>query len=245
MLFLLATMFEQVKYPQNLDPKALDLLLAKGWFRMGQSIFTTEFVLFQSCVYRTIWLRHDLKKYQSGKSISNLKKRNKNFRIELKRAVITDTHVELFEKYKDSVSFDTAASLHQLLDGYVYIPANIYNTYEINIYDQEQLIACSYFDIGFKSAEGIAAYYHPAYKPHSLGRYLIYLQIEICKKNDFQYYYPGYFVPGFSHLDYKLDIGSHCLEYFLIDDALWYPIECYEDVGIPIEYQDYFIDNLD
>lgn len=79
MLFLLATMFEQVKYPQNLDPKALDLLLARGWFRMGQSIFTTEFVLFQSCVYRTIWLRHDLKKYQSGKSISNLKNAIRTF----------------------------------------------------------------------------------------------------------------------------------------------------------------------
>lgn len=235
-------MFEQFRYPQQMAPEELDVFLAKGWFRMGQSIFTTEYVLFQNCMYRTIWLRHFLKDYTQTKSFVNLKKRNKQFRIELKKCEITPRHQSLFELYKSSVAFETASSLQQLLNGYVHFPTSVYNTYEINLFDKNKLIACSYFDIGLKSAEGISAYYDPAYKSHSLGRYLIYLQIEICKGNGFQYYYPGYFVPGFSHLDYKLAIGTHCLEYFLPEDSLWYPIQSYQDAGIPIEYQDYFID---
>ncbi len=235
-------MFEQCLYPKSIPPDVLDVFLSKGWFRMGQSIFTTQYVLFDGRMYPSIWLRHDLKYYSETKTILNLKKRNKHFRVELKQANITPIHEELFRHYKMGIQFNAAQSLHQLLNGYSIHDVSIYNTYEINIYDRNQLIACSYFDIGTKSAEGISAYYNPDYRSSSLGKYMIYLQIEICKKNGLDYFYPGYFVPGFPHLDYKLDIGTACLEYLDIDSMLWYPINEFNDEGIPIEYQEYFLD---
>lgn len=235
-------MLEKIWYPQSLAPTELDTLLSCGWFRMGQSIFTTEYVMFSTRIYRTIWLRHVLKDYRHTRTYINLKKRNRHFRIELKKVHVTPAHEALFDLYKSSVYFEAAASLYQLLDGYVYEPVQIYNTYEINIYDKDKLIACSYFDIGEKSAEGISAYYDPAYRSHSLGRYMIYLQVELCKGNGFDYYYPGYFVPGFSHLDYKLDIGTHCLEFLDPADVCWYPIADYLDEGIPIGLGEYFAD---
>ena len=143
-----------------MHPDKLDELLSMGWFRMGQSIFTTNYILVESSMYRTIWLRHVIKQYQETKTLRNLKKRNRDFRVELKPLEITIKHEELFEKYK----------------------------------------------------------------------------------NGFNYFYPGYFIPGHSHLDYKLDIGTHCLEFFNPEDTLWYPISDYVDEGIPIEYQDFFED---
>jgi arginine-tRNA-protein transferase len=235
-------MFEYAQYPKTMHPDKLDELLSMGWFRMGQSIFTTNFILVGSSMYRTIWLRHVIKQYQETKTLRNLKKRNRDFRIELKPLEITPAHEELFEKYKSSIPFEAASSLHQLLDGYVYEPTSIYTTYEINLYDRFNLIGCSYFDIGRKSAEGISSYFDPAYRSYSIGKYLIYMQLEVCKENGFHYFYPGYFIPGHSHLDYKLDIGTHCLEFFNPEDALWYPISDYVDQGIPIEYQDFFMD---
>lgn len=234
-------MFENCHYPESLQPDQLDLYLSKGWFRMGQSIFTTSFVLFDEKVYPTVWLRHTLNSYSESKTIKNLKKRNKQFDVECKRACITPEHESLFQLYRQSMQFDTAPSLDQLLNGYVFIPCSIYNTYEINIYDGDELIACSYFDVGDKAAEGISAFYNPKYRNHSLGRYMIYLQIELCKFSEFEYYYPGYFVPGFSHLDYKLGIGTEHLEFLNQEDMLWYPIQEFEDKGVPIEFQDYFI----
>jgi arginyl-tRNA--protein-N-Asp/Glu arginylyltransferase len=235
-------MFEQVYYPDKLYPQQLDELLLKGWFRMGQSIFTTPYTLFDNRMYETIWLRHVLKNYEESKTIRNLKKRNRDFSIELKKVDITNQHELLFKKYKNSIQFNAASSLEQLLNGYSVEGTNIYNTYEINLYDDGKLIGCSYFDIGYKSAEGISAFYDPDYVQHSLGKYLIYLQIEVCKGNDFDYFYPGYFVPGFPHLDYKLKIGSACLEFLNPQTLEWQPIESYEHQGIPLHYQIYFSD---
>lgn len=233
-------MFEQCLYPDSLHPQQLDMMLSGGWFRMGQAIFTTNFTLFNGCVYRTIWLRNALHKYDLTKTINILKKRNKTFRIELKKARITEAHEALFRDYKQGITFNAASSLDQLLNGYSLKPVTIYNSWEINLYDGNQLIGCSYFDIGEKSAQGISSYYHPDYKKHSLGRYMIYLQVEVCKGNEFEYYYPGYFVPGYKHLDYKLDIGTDCLEFLDPDDMKWKPIKEYYDKAIPLDMGNYF-----
>src|SRR5262245_55429246 len=121
-------MFEQVRYPQYLKPKQLDQLLAIGWFRMGQSIFTTNYVMFEKGIYRTVWLRHVLKDYVLTSTFTKLRKRNKDIRVEIKQACITETHENLFALYKSSISFEASSSLQQLLNGYVYTPAQIYNT---------------------------------------------------------------------------------------------------------------------
>ncbi len=232
-------MFEKALYPKKMDPEELDLYLASGWFRMGQSIFTTEFVLFAGRIYRSIWLRCVLKHFTGGKTLQKLKKRNRDLRVILKPAMITEAHEQLFELYRQHVSFDTAPSLADLLFGYVYEPANIYRTYEINLYAGEKLVGCTYFDVGKGSAEGISAYYDPFFLHRSLGKYLIYLQIELCRQNGFDYFYPGYFVPGYAHLDYKLLIGSDSLEFFVPEEMNWFPLSEYDPQGIPLEYGDF------
>lgn len=231
-------MFETIEYPQELTGEELDTYLAKGWYRMGQSIFTTDYVMFEHRVYRAIWLRHELKNYSGGKSYEKLKKRNQHFEVELKPAEITLEQEALFKKYRKAMHFDPAPSLQQLLYGYVYIPANIYVTFQICIYDNAKLIACTYFDIGNTSAEGISAFYDPEYAAYSLGRYLIYLQIDLCCVYGFTHYYPGYFVPGHAHLDYKLAIGKSSLEYYSKEDMNWYPMADYVDEGISLNWED-------
>ena len=39
-------MFAQIAYPEELAPEELDKFLANGWFRMRQTIFTTNFLHF-------------------------------------------------------------------------------------------------------------------------------------------------------------------------------------------------------
>jgi arginine-tRNA-protein transferase len=228
-------MFEQFIYPTKHEPQVLDQMLAIGWFRMGQSLFTTNFVTFQHRIYRTIWLRNRLKDYVHTKTYHNLRKRNANFRIELKNFAIDEAHEQLFQTYRKTMPFQTSRSLTDLMYFFASQPGDVFNTYEINLYDQNKLIACSYFDVGHKSAEGISSYYHPDYKNHSLGKYLIYLQIDICLENKLDFFYPGYFVPSYTHLDYKLSIGSTCLEFIDTEDLTWYNISEYTDLGLPIE----------
>jgi arginine-tRNA-protein transferase len=119
---------------------------------------------------------------------------------------------------------------------------NIYNTREISLFDDGKLIAVGYFDLGEKSAAGISSFYDPAYKKYSLGKYLIYLKIEYCKKLGLDYFYPGYFVPGYPLFDYKLDIGKSALEYLEFTSSKWRSIVEFSKALTPLQQM---LDKLD
>ena len=216
-------MFAEVIHLETVTPEELDAYLLKGWFRMGPTIFTTNFLSFKEQLYSAIWLRVTLDTYSGDRTQSRLFKLNNIFKTEIKKATVTDEKEALFARYKQGVSFEASASLQHLLFGKSDHAA--YDTYEINIRDNGKLIAVGYFDLGATSAMGISSFYNPEYKKHSLGKYLIYLKMEYCKKKGLQYFYPGYFVPGYSFFDYKLTMAKSSLEYLKVESFEWKSIK--------------------
>jgi arginyl-tRNA--protein-N-Asp/Glu arginylyltransferase len=213
----------QIEELSKIEPRELDDYLARGWFRMQQMIFTTRQIVFDSSLFETIWLRIRLEDFQPDKKYRELNKKNSSFKTEIKRAVITPQHEELFALYKRSISFETAASMRWLLSGHK--SGNIYNTYMINLYDGGKMIGTGFFDLGENSAAGICSIYDPEYKKYSLGKYMIYQKILGCKNKNLRYFYPGYFVPGYPRFDYKLEIGKQAMEYFDPGKKEWIPIK--------------------
>jgi leucyl-tRNA---protein transferase len=217
-------MFAQVAYPEILLPEELDKYLAAGWFRMRQTIFTTNFLYFDERFYAAIWLRVKLDDSIYDKRYRTLSKQNKGFRTEIKKTgigAITPQHELLYLYYRQSISFDVSPSLQELLYGNETV--NRFNTYEVNIYDGDTLIAAGFFDLGKNSAAGISSIYHPAYKKYSLGKYLVYQKMDFCKQQQIQYFYPGYVVPGYASFDYKLEIGKSSLQYLSLSTQQWQP----------------------
>ncbi len=206
----------------NIKPSELDGLLALGWFRIQQTIFTTDILYFNDEVYNAVWLRVDLKHFQPDKKYLELRKKNGRFRTEIKKAVITTQHEALYLIYKESICFECAPSLHWLLYGNS--TRDVYNTYMINTYDDSKLIGTGFFDLGNTSAAGVSSIYDPAYKKYSPGKYMIYEKILYCKGEKFKYFYPGYFVPGYPLFDYKLEIGKDSIEYFNVHTKKWLPL---------------------
>ena len=225
-------MFSQVHFPEELAPEDLDNLLASGWFRMGQSIFTTNFLNFKGTFYSAIWLRVVLKNFTADKTQQKLLKRNSVFRTEIRPANLTATQEELFATYKQSVSFEAASTLNHLLFGRSLY--SIYNTYEVNVYDGDKLIACGFFDLGSNSAAGISSFYDPAYRKHSLGRYLIYLKMSYCQQLGLDYFYPGYFVPGYALFDYKLEMNRDLQQYLRVANEEWVDIDTFSPEWHPL-----------
>lgn len=225
-------MFAQVHTPLILTPAQLDDYLLRGWFRMGQNMFTTNFLNFKGQFYSALWLRLDLQKYSADNTEQKLKKLNARFRVHVGKASITADKEDLFLKYRASITFEASASIHQLLYGKV--AYNIFDTYEVTIYDDEKLIACGFFDMGLQSSAGITSFYDPAYKKHSLGKYLIYQKINFCKEMSQDFFYPGYFVPGYSFFDYKLSIGKKVLQYLDYSSERWFPIDHFTPLLTPI-----------
>lgn len=225
-------MFVHAESPSLMLPEELDTYLANGWFRMGQTIFTTQFLCFKNQLYNAIWLRVDLKKWKYDSVQVKLFKRNKQFRTEIRKATYSDQHAQLFQKYKEGVEFDGSATLHQLLFGQS--TNNIYNTYEVNVYDKDRLIACGIFDLGKESAQGISCFYNHDYKKYSLGKFLIYLKMIYCQELHMTYFYPGYFVPGYKQFDYKLDIGKEAQEYWDMAVQTWKRITELDGLSFPL-----------
>ena len=193
---------------------------------MRQTIFTTDILHFDGEVYDAIWLRVRLHDFATDKKYKILSGKNNRFRTEIKKAIITPAHEALYNLYKENIPFEGAPSLYSLLHGNG--DRNVYNTWMINMYDGGVLIGTGCFDLGSTGAAGICSVYDPAYKKFSLGKYMIYEKMQYCKSENFNYFYPGYFVPGYPMFDYKLEIGKPALEYFNSVQKRWSPF--YEDV---------------
>jgi leucyl-tRNA---protein transferase len=230
-------MFVELHYPESLTAQELDVYLANGWFRMGQSIFTTNFLRFHDKLYSSIWLRVDLDTYEKSKTQQKIEKLNNSFKVEIQVANLTDAHEELFAKYRANIGFDAAPTVHNLLGGHNPERAtlHIFDTFEINIYDENKLIATGYFDLGETSAEGISCFYDPDYRKNSLGKYLMYLKMNFCKANGFRFFYPGYFAPGYKLFDYKLDLARPSLEYLDFINDEWKKFDEFSTDNIPLD----------
>lgn len=215
-------MLAQVHSPIALPPSELDRYLEGGWFRMGQTIFTTHFLSFDDRFYSAVWLRVALAEWTTSKEFERISKQNAHFRTQIRPASLSEEQEILFSKYRAGIAFEVSASLKDLL--MVHDHESVYQTQEVNVYDGDRLIAAGFFDLGTISAAGISSFYNPDYKRYSLGKYLIYQKINYCKSIGLTYFYPGYFAPGYAAFDYKLAIATPALYYLQLRSQQWIPI---------------------
>ncbi len=221
-------MLAQVHFPQTLYPEELDRYLFDGWFRMGQTIFTTNFLHFKQEYFSAIWLRLDLQAMADDKKQRNIFKLNSKFAVEIQPARLRQEHENLFARYRQQVDFEPSSSVHVLLYGKG--SSTVFNTYEVNVYDGARMIAAGFFDLGRESAAGITSFYDPDYKKFSLGKFLIYLKAEYCRTHGLRYFYPGYFVPGYAAFDYKLTIHPEALQFLELETGQWKPIAAFREI---------------
>jgi arginine-tRNA-protein transferase len=218
--------FAEKHYPESLPANTLDHYLEKGWYRMGQSIFTTHFLCFEETLYSAIWVRLDLNQHQYTKRQRKLMRRNAQLlRVEYAPLKITTEKEALYQKYKANFSGFIARSLTEsLLDE---DDINLYQTMEVQLYHDDRLVGLSFFDLGQQAAASILGIYDPDYESYSLGYYTMLLEMRYCQDQGFRYYYPGYVVPGYRRFDYKLRIGK--VDYLQLSSLDWVP---FDDLGV-------------
>lgn len=226
-------MYIEMVHPTSLTPEALDAYLERGWYRMGQSVFTCRFVTFHGRLYPTIWIRLPLERYTFSKSLRRRMSRNsRRFEIAVGApSAMSDEKEALYQRYRDSFDGELAPSLEEALfdgDG-----RDIFDTREVTIRDDGRLVAFSFFDLGAESIESIIGVYDPDYKSHSLGLHTMLLEVEHAQSRGLRYFYPGYVVPGYKAFDYKLRLGTAELEYFDLDSEAWSPYPELPEEALP------------
>lgn len=205
---------------EPLPPIVLDALLAKGWYRMRQHVFTaTEIWLDDERPIPVWWARIDLENFSPNSRHRRLGKLCSSFDCRLQDAVITDEIEELYAQYRHHIDFDASESAGSfLLDirGENFFPARMWQ-----LRDAGRLVAVSYFDEGLSTAAGILTFYHPDYKRYSPGLFLYFESIRQAAVTGKRYFYPGYIALGYHKFDYKLLAGKERIELWDPENGCW------------------------
>jgi len=206
----------------------LDYYLGQGYYRMGQNLFTCQFLPLATGVYTTHWLRLAVARAEYGPKQRHLFRLNGQFTVAARPFRLTPEYEALYALYYQSIDFDANSSLSDLLlDG---SPHNVFDTHVLEVRDGERLIAAGVFDHGTDSMAGIVNFYDPAYRRHSLGKYLMLLKLEHARRHQLAYYYPGYLVHNYPKFDYKLWACPAATEVLNAHTHQWRPFS-WEDVN--------------
>ena len=217
-LFPLAT---HIIHPrQFLDPDQLDAFLERGWRPTGQSIYTSDYLRTDDDeLHGCLQIRLPLRDFAFKKRHRKLLRRNKKrFTAQYAKAGFPDQELLAVNRRYMAVHPDKT---REDLEYNVINEAGqqVLNTHVLRIFEGEQLVAFSYFDLGQRVMYAKAGIYDPQYATASLGLYTMLLEVERALELGFTHYYPGYYSPTFSAFDYKLRLGP--MEYRDISTAEW------------------------
>ncbi|MGA0559497.1 arginine-tRNA-protein transferase [Larkinella sp. VNQ87] len=199
----------------------LDLYLSLGYFRMHQNLFTCRYLVYDDRIYPVHWLRVVLPAVDYGSKQRALLRRNEAFSVTVKPFQLTEEAEALYAIYKSSVDFEAPESVENwLFNGLTY---TVFDTYAVEVRDGDRLIAVGIFDNGLHTLAGIMNFYHPDYRKHSLGKYLMLQKINYARLHQKHYYYPGYLVSNYPKFDYKLFPCEAATEVYDDNSGQWLP----------------------
>jgi arginine-tRNA-protein transferase len=211
-------------FPDNtISAKRLDKLLASGYFRTGNYLMRTRVLYFNDQILNTLHIRIQLQDHQFSKSLLKIiRKNNSQFTYSIQPFNITIEKELLYKEHRKRFKGNASASL----SGFMYdnYNKNIFNTYEINIYENDKLIGFSFFDVGITSMASIIGIFHQEYTRYSLGIYSMLLEMEYAKSMGLKYYYPGYVAYEPSQFNYKLRL-AYTFEFYDWYSKRWISFE--------------------
>ncbi|MFN4083999.1 MAG: hypothetical protein ACK4K9_10230 [Bacteroidia bacterium] len=209
-----------------LQDAILDELLEKGFYRYGNEMFTTNYILLDDKLMDVFWLRTCVQNVVLSKASKQILKNAKKFSIHLVGSTITDEVEELYSLYRNSVSFSTSESVAYYLHGTE--KKQHFNTKQFQIRDKEKLIAVGYFDVGNNSLAGILNFYNPEYKKYSLGKMLMLNKYMYAKNFNMKYYYTGYFAVQSNRFDYKFFPDPNAIQVYNPYEEKWFNLKQYD-----------------
>ncbi len=216
-------------FPPVVKGVILDNYLSKGWFRIGSILHTTDSTCIEDMVCPVYWLRYRVNAVRLRKKNTKLISANSAFTTHCRPLELNREIARLFKKYRKGIPFKITPTLDGILTD---TTNDTFDSRIIEIRDRGRLIAAGIFDIGKNSVENIINLYDHAYAKHSLGKFLMISIYHYCLENGFDYYYPGYYLPGQQVMSYKLFLDKEATEVYLPEKNTWVGFHEFSDFKI-------------
>ena len=200
-------MLVQFYNPTDLSKDQLDYLLAEGWFRSSMMLHKSKVICLDYDIFSIVNIRYHLQHFEPKKRHRKLiRKVERDFNVEIQPFEISEEKEQLYQKHKSRFKGFIHDDLDQLMHAYTNF--SVFDTYEVNIYHENKLVAFSFFDLGKSAIASILAVYNHDFGAYSLGIYSMLAEVNYGRQKGFKWYYPGYVLDKPSEFDYKLSIGT-------------------------------------
>jgi arginine-tRNA-protein transferase len=224
-------MHTRVIKPTTLTGPELDRYLARGWYRIGQTMMTCRFVVFSDVLRSAVWTRLDLDAHRFRKSQRRVMRRiDEQLRVEIVDPSLDAAHEAVYQRYRTVARGERSASLSDFLYGDRPADLDVFDTREIRFIREDgtpegQLVGFSWFDLGDSALQSLVGVYDPDFAHLSLGYASMLYEMRWGIERGYRWFYPGYVLPGDPAMDYKLRAGA--ME-FLGRDGVWHPWEAFD-----------------
>jgi arginine-tRNA-protein transferase len=204
----------------HLSPEEMDVLLADAWRHNGEHFYRSKLDIYQEKWVKVVPLRINLAKFSFSKHHKKLLHRQRFTTVEYQAIEIDEYRIVMFHvhciRYKESLP----ESLYDFLGNQPgVVPCA---TLECALYDEEEeLYACSYFDISANAISSIYAMFDLNYSKRSPGLHTLLAEILYAMEHQKQYVYLGYAYDVPSYYDYKKQFNG---------------LECYDWEGNWVDY---------
>lgn len=234
-------LLEDLYMPDSCRGSDLDKFLCAGWYRSRDAIFTTNYVQREGTSASYVaWIRYDLQGIRWSKAALRIARRNRQFGIEVVPGNISREASALYHRYCEHVNHQRDSSLYDSLHSYR-PPLDVFDTEVVEIRDGDDLIGVGYFDRGANSTAAINNFYAPEYRPLSVGKYLMLLQMLHTRNAGGRYYYPGYIVEQWPSFDYKLFASPEAIQVYSFQKKRWLPYlgltDVYQQCSVVMDIQ--------
>ncbi len=194
--------FEEGDLPAT-DAATMDALWADGWRHFGTRFFRYSVSLADGgTLQRVLPLRIDLADFYWSKTHRRLWRRNTDLKVQIAPATVDDRREAMFQRHKTRFTSSIPETLRTFMPE-TDAAGTPCECREIQIWEQDRLIALSYLDLGRDAASSVYAIFEPDAAQRSPGIFTLLHEIEFARSTGRRFLYLGYATVEPSHYDYK------------------------------------------
>ena len=182
-------------------PEQMDSLWSMGWRHFGAQFFRYNVGFLQLDIQFVLPLRIRLSELSLSKSQRRVLRRNEDLHVDIGPATITDADHAMFMRHTTRFNHSIPESLFNFIAQEP--SAGPCETREIRVFDGDEMLAVSYFDVGREATSGVYGMFEPEVTDRSLGIFTMLKEIEWAVETGRKFYYLGYAYEGPSFYDYK------------------------------------------